>query len=253
VGKRLWLGCVALAALAAFASTARAITNGTVDGTAHPNVGALYATAQGHPTPTLFCSGSLVAPGVFLTAAHCITAIAAAPDPHYFVSFSPTPDPSKLIEGTPVVDPLFTGKGATDPNDLAVIRFDARARAAAGIAPVSLAPVGFLDTLLAGNASPLFLDVGYGLTDIAATRDGIRRDAYSGDPHLKDGTWLVLSQDAKKGFGGTCTGDSGGPQFAGTLEVSITITGDADCTKRGQNLRLDTAAARSFLAPFLSR
>jgi hypothetical protein len=244
-----------LVATAACAASARAITNGTVDGNAHPNVGALYATAQGHPVPTLFCSGSLIAPGVFLTAAHCVAAIAAAPDPHYFVSFAPAPDPSTLIEGTPVVDPLFSAAKGADPHDIAVIRFDPRARAATGITPVALAPLGFLDTLIAGapKGTLLFLDVGYGLTDITATRDGIRRDATSGDPKLKDAVWLVLSQNAKKGFGGTCTGDSGGPEFFGSVQVSITITGDADCVRTGTDLRLDTPSAREFLAPFLAR
>src|SRR5436190_1966936 len=49
---------------------AGAISYGESDGTAHPNVGALViALPDG---PRAICSGTLVAPKVFLTAAHCV-------------------------------------------------------------------------------------------------------------------------------------------------------------------------------------
>src|SRR6476646_8926189 len=50
---------------------ADAITNGSPDGNAHPAVGALVA-AQAYSDGTwTYCSGSLISPTVFLTAAHC--------------------------------------------------------------------------------------------------------------------------------------------------------------------------------------
>jgi hypothetical protein len=58
------------------------------------------------------------------------------------------------------------------------------------------------------------------------------------------------------GSGGTCYGDSGGPHFLGgvasTLIVSITITGDAMCQATDKTCRLDTEAAREFLADFVA-
>src|SRR3712207_600362 len=52
---------------------ASAITYGQPDGNRHPYVGALVgADEQGE---FLFCSGTLIAPDVFLTAAHCTDAI----------------------------------------------------------------------------------------------------------------------------------------------------------------------------------
>ena len=51
---------------------AQAITFGQPDGNLHPNVGALVADWDpDSPGPDIFCSGTLIAPTVFLTAAHC--------------------------------------------------------------------------------------------------------------------------------------------------------------------------------------
>lgn len=46
-----------------------AITFGQPDGNRHPNVGALVGTFQSGTFP--YCSGTLISPTVFLTAAHC--------------------------------------------------------------------------------------------------------------------------------------------------------------------------------------
>jgi hypothetical protein len=305
MGRGRWAAVAVLAAFAAFVGNAAAITNGKLDGNAHPNVGALYAVAPGFDLQQ-FCSGSLVAPGVFLTAAHCVETINSVPGAQMFVTFAPTFEPATLIPATgSTVDPAFgiTWDQAVnaDPHDIAVVRFDARARAADGIRPVVLPPRGALDMLLRflkhgdgnghdykrdrghermrsparkvfavkattengnnqdqtgqsgdnqhGNSRiPLFVNVGYGATDINQMfPDGIRRSAVSGDPRLVGNDWLILSQEAAKGFGGTCIGDSGGPQLVGPVQVSITIDGDPDCTLFGVNLRLDTTAARSFL------
>jgi hypothetical protein len=69
---------------------AAAITFGEPDGNGHPNVGAMLVTFGGDAVP--FCSGSLIAPDVFLTAAHCIVgaeqiAEEEEVEPSYFVSF----------------------------------------------------------------------------------------------------------------------------------------------------------------------
>ena len=64
-------------ALAAAAPAAHAITNGVLDGTAHPNVGVFAVEADG--IRKLGCSGFYAGPrkgdpgsGVFVTAAHCL-------------------------------------------------------------------------------------------------------------------------------------------------------------------------------------
>jgi Integrase core domain len=70
--------------------------------------------------------------------------------------------------------------------------------------------------------------------------------------------WLRISMNPKLGDGGTCYGDSGGPNFlgAGATETNIvaatTITGDFVCRATNVVYRLDTASARSFLGQFVS-
>jgi secreted trypsin-like serine protease len=64
------------------------------------------------------------------------------------------------------------------------------------------------------------------------------------------------SWNASTGNGGTCYGDSGGPNFLGgassSLLVATTITGDTACRSTNVDYRVDTDGARSFLAQFVT-
>jgi hypothetical protein len=68
--------------------------------------------------------------------------------------------------------------------------------------------------------------------------------------------YLRLSQN--QGNGGTCYGDSGGPNFLGAgadetnIIASTTITGDTWCNSTNVTLRLDTASARQFLGKYVT-
>ena len=58
------------------------------------------------------------------------------------------------------------------------------------------------------------------------------------------------------GNGGTCTGDSGGPNFLGdngetNILAATTVTGDAACKSTNVDYRLDTASARWFLGQYV--
>ncbi len=67
-------------------------------------------------------------------------------------------------------------------------------------------------------------------------------------------TWLRISMNPATGNGGTCYGDSGGPNFLGTTDVvaATTITGDAICRSTNVVYRLDAVAARNFLVQYVS-
>ncbi|MCW3063852.1 MAG: putative Peptidase and chymotrypsin precursor [Solirubrobacterales bacterium] len=67
-------------------------------------------------------------------------------------------------------------------------------------------------------------------------------------------SWLRISMTPAKGDGGTCYGDSGGPNFLGTTDIvaATTITGDYVCRATNVDYRLDTAPARPFLKTYVT-
>ena len=84
-------------------------------------------------------------------------------------------------------------------------------------------------------------------------RLGQRRYADQGFRSLTK-SWLNLSMNPSVGSGGTCYGDSGGPNFLGdtNLLAATTITGDFMCRATNVDYRLDTTSARSFLGQFVA-
>src|SRR5262245_21079411 len=102
IRKRLAAFAAASVVVLACAAGAGAITNGTPDQNGHPYVGLMVAQdATGNPLWR--CSGSLLSPTVFLTAAHCTEAPAA----HVEVWFD---------SGYPTAIPLGAGYPAAGPN-----------------------------------------------------------------------------------------------------------------------------------------
>jgi secreted trypsin-like serine protease len=250
--------------LLASPGTAGAITFGQPDGNRHPQVGAvLYDWDDASPGPDVACTGTLIAPRVFLTASHCFD----ADGQRVMVSFASDYDedavrPGGLISGTAQTHPLFGSGGASDTHDIAVIQLD---RAATGITPATLPAGGLLDRLQAQHVldDKTFTAVGYGTVRDDKTGgpqsfedpEGIRRFALQSALSLQE-AWLTLSMNPSTGDGGTCYGDSGGPHFLGgvrsTQLVSITITGDAMCRATDKTYRLDSASARAFLDDFVT-
>jgi len=245
---------------------AASIVNGTPTGTAYGAVGALLydydhnGVLDGNDE---VCSGSLIAPTIFLTAAHCVVPDAFIPaGAQFYVTFAPalyaggiTAIPAQAVE----MDPEY-GSSEAERHDLAVVVLPAGSTV--GITPLSLPPAGALTALAARNGlkDRLFVNVGYGTS---ATRtgkagfpfDGRRQSSLSPFMALRP-TWLGLQMNTSAtGLGGDCYGDSGGPKFLlgdPTTIYAIVITGDTNCRATSWDWRLDTPEARGFLSRFVT-
>jgi hypothetical protein len=227
VSHRSLIAVVSVLTALSFASTALGVLGSTVDGDAHPYVGALAVDG------TVRCSGVLVAPTVLATAGHC-----GADGERVSVSFdSKLGDGWSLQAGTLRVDPARRA-------DLAVVVLDHPA----AVAPASLPQGNAVDALVRGSA---VTSVGYGYSSRGAdgswVYDGYRRHA---DSPVKRSSRLYLTVSTREA--GPCLGDSGGPQLAGDTVLSITSSGSKDCSGRAEGYRLDSAPARDFLGRFVT-
>jgi Trypsin len=259
--RRLFL-VVALVGVALLLASgaALAITNGAPDADKHPNVGALVdVPGRGDPQP--YCTGTLISPTVFLTAAHCYPEGGNTS----YVTFDEETT-STLHLGTFHDAPKGGG-------DLAVVVFDEPIK---GITPAQLPTEGQFDNVDKGQD---FTAVGYG-GHPARKKSGRPEIVYDDRRQWAVSTFksvnedhLRLSQNQNEGYGGTCLGDSGGPNFFGAdvpasvgpyegavggltknetdVIAGITITGDYWCRKTGVSLRLDTKSARDFLGDYV--
>ena len=228
--------------------TAEAITFGVPDGNGHPNVGGLVYPSVFSDGTWIYCSGTLISPTVFLTAAHCnigSSRVTVTFDSAYQAG-------DKTFVGTWYYDPRY-GHHQDDPHDIAVVVFDKPIK---GIYPAQLPAADSLSALPFGQQ---FTSVGYGAYEVTNQPGGHRylyndvRGVATGTLNSISPSWLRISQNPSRGNGGTCYGDSGGPNFLGTTNIvaATTITGDAVCRSTNTVYRLDTDSARSFLGQFV--
>ena len=108
-GRRTLLVAILAAALLVPVSTAVAIQNGVPDGVGHPFVGAMLAAWRTPGVQEGWCTGTLVAPRIVLTASHCgVDELGLRPD-QVWMSFDPAyiVGVSRLYHGTFVVNPEY--------------------------------------------------------------------------------------------------------------------------------------------------
>lgn len=256
MSKKILMTAVTLMAiLVLVVSPVAAVTDGEPDGDGHPYVGLMVAqTADG--TPLWRCSGTLLSPTLFLTAGHCTE----DPAEHVEIWFDADVEsgipangyPNEGdVGGTPYTHPQY------DPNafflyDLGVVVLDT---------PVVMDEYGVLpelnvlDTLATrrGRQNTTFTAVGYGLQesfpDAASWKENNVRVRMVAYPHLIQingglvGDFsLLLSNNAHTG--GTCFGDSGGPNFIGDSNVVAGVTSfglNGNCAGTGGVYRVDRA------------
>ena len=233
------------------ATGAMGITYGVADGSRHPQTGALVGVFSSGTYP--YCSGALISPTVFLTAAHCNLGRSRVT-----VTFDEKYSPSVTLHaGTYHADPRYTG-AQSDPHDIAVVVFDAPV---AGITPAQLPAFGSLDQL---GKDQKITAAGYGGQEpVIEKGSGIvihyedNREYAVGTLNAINPSWLRVSQNPSTDNAGACYGDSGGPNFLGagnqetTIIAATTITGDAKCRATNVIYRLDTVSARQFLGQYV--
>jgi V8-like Glu-specific endopeptidase len=188
--------------------------------------------------PTLLCTGTLVAPKVVLTAAHCLDAFGE--DGAYEVAFgaSLAADGAKFVwVRRSKAHPGYVED--THENDVALLELDEPAPTPPATTTVATLKVGARARI-----------VGFGETRVDGEPPGIKR---TGD--------TTIDSVSEKDFRASplpsmsCAGDSGGPVFvtddSGVETLAgITVRGDPACKSFAVNLRVD-AYWPSFVQPFV--
>jgi hypothetical protein len=214
-----------------------------------------------------FCSGTLVAPNVVLTAAHC-TDFLVEDGPDGFgpddlrVTFDPTPDAGSAyyVADHIVVHPAWFLAGPCFGNsknaclspgheDIALVYLRSTA---AGVTPAPIAGPGYLDRLNLKTAT--FTVAGYG-TDAFITGSAAAPNAITVFDGIRSFR-VVSAIPATDAFPdrflkvtkGVCFGDSGGPLFHnGTVVALNTWTFSYRCDGPNLEYRTDSAVAQAFL------
>jgi hypothetical protein len=263
---------------------ASAITNGQPDGERHPYVGLLvFDSAPGQPGWR--CSGSLIAPNLVLTAGHCTDgAVAARVWFAEDVTYDSVPFPlypyggpgSGAVEGTPYTNPKYrspenpygggNGLPAFSYRDVGVVVLDEPVNMDEYAA---LPAAGLVDTLKNKTGVDF---VGYGVQYQAQipgnqlpqpppfyrwTGPRVRlyapSEVVSGN-FVHSAEFMRLALNPGGGTGGTCFGDSGGPDLLGgtttVLAVNSYVT-NVNCAGVGYSSRVDIPEVLEWIKSYL--
>lgn len=247
---------------------AGAVTDGELDGAGHPHVVLILMEENGEPAYR--CSGTLIAPTYVLTAGHC----AGAPGEFSGMRIFTESDVDNGENNYPFGGPnsVEAVRWAAHPmypyapffvHDVGMIEL---------AAPVDLNAYGTLpdvDSLdqlktKRGKQDLTFTAVGYGLQqsfpDAASWKDQADRVRYVAYPKLIQintpgftGDFSLLLSN-NHSTGGTCFGDSGGPNFLGDSNVVAGVTSfglNPTCAGTGGVFRIDRQNVLDFINAFM--
>lgn len=236
---------------------------------------ALLYSPPGSDRAFAFCSGTLIAPTVVLTASHCTVGTAADMARGYTFRVTNVDDlPTDAtgwvpLASLPADSVAIVAEDRTHPDHHQPYTEDVAAYVLAspldaGVALPSLAPVGMLDAMKDAKTlrtTPMLV-MGYGSEEMVTGPGGTtfpdsgeRRWAEL-DVSALDRQFVHQSQRIHQGEQGACYGDSGGPSFVeqdGVLYVvAVTSTGDGPCWATNVASRVDRAPARAWIDQVLA-
>lgn len=223
------------------AARARAIVDGTED-SGDPAVVAIGARRIGCGEALgVRCTGTLIAPQLVLTAAHCVKDPRLGSDLEVlFGSDAAAPDARVQRVAAVHTHPDYRADG--DAADLAILVL-------AEAAPVAPVPLG--SASLAGAAGRSVRIVGFGQTRASGEPPRTKRSGTARISEIRDAIFLIAPGPSL-----SCRGDSGGPLFdvesGREVLIGVTSTGDPGCATYGRNVRVD-AFARDFIRPWIDR
>lgn len=245
-----------------------AIKNGELDGDDHPNVVLLIMDVGG--APAYRCSGTLLTPTVLLTAGHCTSNYPGSPytgmrvftesdvqngDNTYPYGGGPNSVEAVLWAAHPLYEtaPFFY-------HDVGVVILEEPGFAVSeyGVLPEA----DQLDVMKTkrGKQDTTFTAVGYGLQQINPVHVISEKIRMVANPRLIQinvpgftGDFSLLLSN-NHSTGGTCFGDSGGPNFLGDSDVVAGVTSfgiNGNCAGTGGVFRMDRQNVLDFVNGYL--
>jgi hypothetical protein len=271
--KKVTLAIVlALALVFSTIGMASAITNGQPDGNAHPYVGLVVfdvLDAEGNPAPSHRCSASLLSPTVVLTAGHCTDGTIAARvwfdekvagNPEYpFSGLS-------SYDGTPYTFPGFcigcgNGLPGFAAGDVGIVVLSESVPISAVSEYAALPAPGLVNTLK--NKTKISF-VGYGVQEQIVgggppVWTGLRNRLFApselvSGKFVHSDEFMKLALNPGGGSGGTCFGDSGGPDLLGGTDTVLAVNSyvtNSNCSGVGYSARVDTPEVLKWIDEYL--